>query len=419
MDNSFIKFQNKREKRNGAYDPDFRGLNRSNSQPILYRAKDKLNKSYLLRKLKNNYNNDNKSLIFPHLTNNKSQINNSLNSSNQNSSFYTKITNSDKKSIRLKLIKTGVRNQMHDVKKRISKIIDDKLAAALGNEKMMEEIMKKKIMSKMRRRIDHELFRERSMDDLKLMREYDEIEKSRENIRQIRNKMLYDIKSRQIEDLEDFINSRQQNMYMNPFPFIPPQFYLNPFNHGDSTGDLMKFFLFKRLIQEERELLPLQYLSAMGYPLPFFYPPKPIFKIKQPKERTYKISFGQPRPIIIKESSSKFTKKKIRTKSTDSPKGIPFQDPLESYLAMIQKLRKRTQPAQEQSDKDKKPKLSKAKKKKEDKEEEKDENESDEGDKSGSEEKSGGDEKSGSEKNDEDNGEDDDGDGDEGSKNEE
>jgi hypothetical protein len=105
MDNSFIKFQNKREKRNGAYDPDFRGLNRSNSQPILYRTKDKLNKSYLLRKLKNNYNNDNKSLIFPHLTNNKSQINNSINSSNQNSSFYTKITNSDKKSIRLKLIK--------------------------------------------------------------------------------------------------------------------------------------------------------------------------------------------------------------------------------------------------------------------------------------------------------------------------
>ena len=422
MDNSFIKFQNKREKRNGAYNPDFRGLNRSNSQPIIYRTKDKdkLNKSLFLKKLKNNYNynNDNKSLIFPQLSNNKSQLNNSLNSSVQNSSFYTKSTNSDKKSIRLRLIKAGVRNQMQDVKKRISKLIDDKLAAALGNKKMMEEIMKKKIMAKMRRRIDHELLRERSMDDLKLMREYDEIEKSRENIRQMRDKMLYDIKSRQIEDLEDFINTRQQNMLMNPFPFIPPQIYLNPFNHGDSTGDLMKFLLFKRLMQEERELLPLKYLSAMGYPLPFFYPPKPIFKIKRPKERTYKISFGQPRPIIIKESSSKFFRKKNKTKSTDSPKGIPFQDPLESYLAMIQKLRKRTQAPPEQSDKDKKSKPSKAKKKKkEDDEEDKDGKESDEGDKSGSDEKSGGDEKSGSEKNDEGNGEDDDGDA--GSKNEE
>ena len=419
MDNSFLRLQNKKEKRNGGYGQDFRRLNHSSSQPLFYHTKDSSNKSILLKKLKNNYNSDKKNLIFPYLNNNKNQAMNSIESSyhNNNSSIYTKNTdNSNKKSIRLKLIKTGVKNQMDDVKKKISKLIDDKLAAALGNKKMMEEIMKKRMIAKMRKRFHQELYRERSLDDLKLRREFDEIEKSRENIRQMRKKMLYDIKSRQIEDLENFITSQQQNMYMNPYSFIPPQFFLNPFNQ-DSTGDLMKFILFKRIMQEERDLIPLQYLSAMGFPLPMFYPPKPVFKIKRPKQRTYKISFAQPRPIIIKESS-KFLKKKTNNKSTDSPKGIPFQDPLESYLAMIQKLRKKTQAVPNRADDDKKKSKSpKDKKEKDDEEDEKDDKESDEGDKTGSEEKSGEEEKSGSENNKE--GDGDDEEGGEGSNNEE
>ena len=422
MDNSFLRFENKKEKRNGGYAQDFRKLNHSSSQPLFYRTKDSSNKNILLKKLKNNYNSDKKSLIFPYLNHNKSQTLNSIESSyqNNNSSIYTKNTNnSNKKSIRLKMIKTGVKNQMDDVKKKISKLIDDKLAAALGNKKMMEEIMKKRMIAKMRRRFNQELYRERSLDDLKLRREFDEIEKSRENIRQMRKKMLYDIKSRQIEDLENFINSQQQNMYMNPYSFMPPQFFLNAFNQNP-TGDLMKFLLFKKIMQEERDLIPLQYLSAMGFPLPLFYPPKPVFKIKKPKQRTYKISFAQPRPIIIKESS-KFLKNKTKSnKSTDSPKGIPFQDPLESYLAMIQKLRKKTQAVQNESVDDKKKSKSSKDKKKEEEDEEKEENdekESEEGDKTGSEEKSGGEEKSGSENNEEGNGEDEE--GDEGSKNEE
>ena len=61
--------------------------------------------------------------------------------------------------------------------------------------------MKKRMIAKMRKRFHQELCRERSLDDLKLRREFDEIEKSRENIRQIKKKMLYDIKNRQIEDL--------------------------------------------------------------------------------------------------------------------------------------------------------------------------------------------------------------------------
>ena len=419
MDNSFLTLQNKKEKRNGGYGQDFRRLNHSSSQPLFYHTKDSSNKSILLKKLKNNYNSDKKNLIFPYLNNNKNQTMNSIESSyhNNNSSIYTKNTdNSNKKSIRLKLIKTGMKNQMDDVKKKISKLIDDKLAAALGNKKMMEEIMKKQMIAKMRKRFHQELYRERSLDDLKLRREFDEIEKSRENIRQMRKKMLYDIKNRQIEDLENFINSQQQNMYMNPYSFIPPQFFLNPFNQ-DSTGDLMKFILFKRIMQEERDLIPLQYLSAMGFPLPMFYPPKPVFKIKRPKQRTYKISFAQPRPIIIKESS-KFLKKKTNNKSTDSPKGIPFQDPLESYLAMIQKLRKKTQAVPNRADDDKKKSKSpKDKKEKDDEEDEKDDKESDEGDKTGSEEKSGEEEKSGSENNKE--GDGDDEEGGEGSNNEE
>ena len=102
------------------------------------------------------------------------------------------------------------------------------------------------------------------MDDLKLRQKFDEIEKSRENIRLMRNKMLSDIKNRQIEDLEEMINSRQQNMFLNPYNFIPPQFFMNPFNQGgDGTGDLFKFLLLKRFLDQERDLIPLQYLSGI------------------------------------------------------------------------------------------------------------------------------------------------------------
>ena len=121
MDNSFLTLQNKKEKRNGGYGQDFRRLNHSSSQPLFYHTKDSSNKSILLKKLKNNYNSDKKNLIFPYLNNNKNQTMNSIESSyhNNNSSIYTKNTdNSNKKSIRLKLIKTGMKNQMDDVKKK-------------------------------------------------------------------------------------------------------------------------------------------------------------------------------------------------------------------------------------------------------------------------------------------------------------
>ena len=354
MENSFINNHNKKEKRNGAYGRIYRGLNHSNSQPIINHNKDKkLNGSYFSKK--NNYSNNNNSLLFPRVyNNNKSQTNNSLDSSYQNYSYiYTKDSDSNN-SISLKLIKNGVENNMYDVKKRISKLIDNKLAAALGNKKMMEEMMKKRIMSKMRRKIDRELYRERSLDDLKLRQKYDEIEKSRENIRLMRNKMLSDIKNRQIEDLEEMINSRQQNMFLNPYNFIPPQFFMNPFNQGgDGTGDLFKFLLFKRFLDQERDLIPLQYLSGLGFPLSLLLPPKPIFKIKRPMERTYKISFPDSKPIIIRKLT-KHRKYKGKTNSSDSPKGIPFKDPLENYLGMIQKLRKKTQKVSAKSDSNKK-----------------------------------------------------------------
>ena len=105
MENSFINNHNKKEKRNGAYGRIYRGLNHSNSQPIINHNKDKkLNGSYFSKK--NNYSNNNNSLLFPRVyNNNKSQTNNSLDSSYQNYSYiYTKDSDSNN-SISLKLIK--------------------------------------------------------------------------------------------------------------------------------------------------------------------------------------------------------------------------------------------------------------------------------------------------------------------------
>ena len=214
----------------------------------------------------------------------------------------------------------------------------------------------------MRKSLDEELKRERTLDDIRLQREFDNIEEKRQNMRYIRQKMLRDIKNQEIEDFENSYYNIPRippplPLFPNPY-IIPPQFLIPQVNNNnDTTGDLFRFLLIKKLLDNEKPLFPypLHYLR-----MPYLYPPRPIIKIKKPKELKYKINYpNYPEQILIGnvpyiiKKKNKIKNIKIKRKSSIKSKGIPFEDPLENYLDMIGKLRKKAEPKSSESKKKK------------------------------------------------------------------
>jgi hypothetical protein len=207
--------------------------------------------------------------------------------------FNSSIIN-NKKNIQVKKI--------FDARKRLSRILDYKINSALDNKKLREEYDKKIMMAKMRKSLDEELKRERTLDDIRLQREFDDIEEKRQNMRYIRQKMLRDIKNQEIEDFENSYYNIPRippplPLFPNPY-IIPPQFLIPQVNNNnDTTGDLFRFLLIKKLLDNEKPLFPypLHYLR-----MPYLYPPRPIIKIKKPKELKYKINYpNYPEQILI------------------------------------------------------------------------------------------------------------------------
>ena len=123
---------------------------------------------------------------------------------------------------------------------------------------MRKEMEKRRIMSNMRRRIDDELRRERSIDDLRFLKEFDEIEEKRQNMKLMRQKMLRELKNQELDDLGNsfFIPPLPPSLppfFSNPYTdLFPPQIVIPPISinnqSSDSTGDLVKFLLIKKLL---------------------------------------------------------------------------------------------------------------------------------------------------------------------------
>ena len=302
MENTFPKY---RKSRISSYKSNHKGLNHSSSQP-LFENNNKTERNYLLPY---NLKKTNNNLLLPRLGD-SFRIENGKNKYKNNQTF---ISNSLNSSFRqdntrhnyFKLRKLGPKNIL-DAPKRISGLLDYKINAALGNKKMREEMEKRRIMSKMRRRIDEELKRERSVDDIRFMREFDEIEQKRENMRLMREKMFHELKNQEMDELEDSFLIPPvpppppfPPFLPNPYTTIfPPQIIMPPLNtnnnnnhSSDSTGELVKFLLIKKLLDKEdnKPIYPYPMNYFPTYPYPYYYYP-PYYKRKKAKKKTFSLS---------------------------------------------------------------------------------------------------------------------------------
>ena len=336
-----------------------KGLNHSNSQPYL-KYYNKRNHNHLLSQ--STYNN--KNIDLPQIGN-KIKYENGGGSyrrtlqsfdSNLDSSLHYSTKKSKKAfsdyiryaSFKAKKDNYNAQKKLNDIlyeTKKLPSILDLKLNSDLRNRKLKERINEEIKMSQLRR-LDAELSRQRALDDLRFKRDLDEIENKRENIRLKRNRMLDQLKD---QELFDFENS----LFLAPSPYPlpayyppinaypPPQYYLPPmYNTGDSIGDLVKFFLVKKLFDEAKNpiIYPQYPYYLPGYPYPFMFDPGKKGKIKP-------IPYQMP-PIIIQNQrpNTKPPPKKQDNDNilTESQKGIPFVDPLEKYLDMVNRLKKTT-----------------------------------------------------------------------------
>ena len=234
-----------------------------------------------------------------------------------------------------------------DVSRRLPKLLDEQLSKTYNTKKKYGSSRLFSKMPDIRRRVDDELNRQKALDDLKFKRELDEIEAKRENIRQERNRMLRELQNQDIDDLDDPI-------YLSPSPpFAPPPMYnpynpymmpppFNPYfmppmnnNHNDSTGELIKIFLIKKLFDDNKP----QSSDKNTYP-PFFYPFYPGMPIPYGNNKGQPI-INYPQPLIVQPPYAPPYQNPYKNKDNDSEsqKGIPFIDPLEKYLEMVNKAK--------------------------------------------------------------------------------
>ena len=351
-DSSNSKYKKDIKKRNTDSISSYKILKHSNSQPFLNYNHFKKHRNYLFSKELNKHN----SLLLPRVYDSSYMEN-----GNKKYNKYETLSNTFNSSI-INNKKNIQEKKIFDARKRLSRILDYKINSALDNKKLREKYDKKIMMAKMRKSLDEELKRERTLDDIRLQREFDNIEEKRQNMRYIRQKMLRDIKNQEIEDFENSYYNIPRippplPLFPNPY-IIPPQFLIPQVNNNnDTTGDLFRFLLIKKLLDNEKPLFPypLHYLR-----IPYLYPPRPIIKIKKPKELKYKINYpNYPEQILIGnvpyiiKKKNKIKNIKIKRKSTIKSKGIPFEDPLENYLDMIGKLRKKAEPKSSENKKKK------------------------------------------------------------------
>lgn len=232
--------------------------------------------------------------------------------------------------------------------RRLPKLLDEQFSKTYGSKKYgTSNFLSKDI----RRRVDDELNRQRALDDLKFKRELDEIEAKRENIRQERRRMLQELQNHEIDDLDDPLYLAPQypppyppmyNPY-NPFmmppypPYFMPPMNNNNHNHNDSTGDLIKIFLIKKLFDDNKP----QPKEKTIYP-PFLYQFYPGgFPVQYGSSKGQPI-INYPQPLVVQTPYNPYLnlgQGKNKDNESESQKGIPFIDPLEKYLEMVNKAK--------------------------------------------------------------------------------
>ena len=347
IEDAFSKYYKKRKSRINNLFPN-RNLNHSNSQRLIGNDNNhNLKRNYFLR---NNFENGSKSLLLPRINNSfrKENVNNRY-KNNINSSFRQNDIGPFRNS-RFGIFKNNGSNSFVDAPKRISGYLDYKINMALANKKMREELEKKRIISSMKKSINEEFKKNRPVDDKYFLRELNEIDGYRKDMKLFREQMLNELKEEET-DLSDY--SSLDMPPIPPPPIIPPLYpYPNIFpqmmippppppppnynNENDSMGELIKFMLVKKLL--DSDVNPLFKMPLNFFP---FFPYSnfpPFYQINFPRKRP----FPYPKPIIIERvpyRSNRDYRSKKRS-SSDSLKGKSFRDPLDNYLDVIERFKK-------------------------------------------------------------------------------
>ena len=309
-----------------------------------------------------------------------------------------------------------------DATRKLPKLLDKKINEAFGYKKYnrLRNGYDTDIMPNLRK-MDDELKRQRSLDDMKFRRELDEIEAKRENMRHERQLMLQELQNQEIDSLDDPLympslppppqmynyNYTPYNPYMVPPP--PPPYFMPPMNTGnngnnnsDSMGELIKLFLIKKLFDDNKQNNNQNNQAySPQYQMPYM-PMQPLVYKQSSQKRSNRGQYGYPpmmypnyqnnpmgpNPYMNQNNNYQVPngqgqkQENQGTKETESQKGIPFVDPLEKYLEMVNKAKGSDKKTSRKSSTGAKPiKLKNKKKKKTEDDSENDEdNENDDGD---------------------------------------
>ena len=259
-------------------------------------------------------------------------------------------------------LRKAEREDIIDAARRLPRLLNNKLNLALGKKKMKDFYEKEKIMSRMGERYDDELKRQRTFDDLRFRKEINEIEAKRESMKRERERMLRELENQELDDLDI-----SDSLYVPPPPPPPmPQYYPNPYmgymppphpyympppmnNNGggknDSTGDLIKIFLIKKLFDSDKNNESRHNkTSFQQFPAQFPQYPMPYFPGMMPPQQMYPQIYQAPpgvtpqQPIIMQVPPQK--QKKEKNSSEESAEGTPFVDPLSKQINLAKKKSK-------------------------------------------------------------------------------
>ena len=306
-------------------------------------------------------------------------------------------------------LKRAEEEDIIDATRKLPRLLEDKINI-INDMKRKEKEDEKRLLSKVRQKVNEEIKKQKEKDEIRFKKEIDEIEQKRENIRQERVKLMEELQNQEMEESESesLTNPNPPPIYepngpsqgLPPTTMLPPQIppIIQPYppflqnmyppmnnnnnNSKDSTGELLKIFLFKKIFddkpqpQSSPQIQP-QYIPT-PYPQPQYppYPPPPQYQPPPPQPQQpitipQPIIYQSPAPvvsppniIIQKENSPPQPQPQIqpqiiqppvqykdivitKSETIKSEKGIPFVDPLENYLketrpARIVRTKKKT-----------------------------------------------------------------------------
>ena len=211
-------------------------------------------------------------------------------------------------------LKKAEKEDMLDITRKLPILLENKINQ-INEMKMKEKKGEKKFLSKIRKKLNEEIQKQKELDEIRFKKEIYEIEQQRENIRQERKRVMDQLNA----ELEVESDSEPSVNYSNPHnisaccypPQMCPQYPHCPYHpflyppppppvKNDSTSDFLKLFLLQKLMPMNS---PNNNYNENS--VPFVDPLENMLKSVKNGERSSK-----PIALKMKEQNSKNGQKK-------------------------------------------------------------------------------------------------------------